>query len=141
MLFPTLDFLLFFVAVLALLVPCQRQHELRKLVLTGASYFFYAQWNWHYCLLLAGSSLLTYAGGLAIDAASLQRTRKVIVGVTACLKVAELTSRKNNFLCIFCGRRQTPVQIGFRIRRLPAWTAGPRIPQGLTSLLLAQVAS
>jgi D-alanyl-lipoteichoic acid acyltransferase DltB (MBOAT superfamily) len=82
MLFPTLDFLLFFVAVLALLVPCQRQHELRKLVLTGASYFFYAQWNWHYCLLLAGSSLLTYVGGLAINAASAERTRKLIVGVT-----------------------------------------------------------
>ncbi len=82
MLFPTLDFLLFFVAVLALLVPCLRQHEMRKLVLTAASYFFYAQWNWHYCLLLAGSSLLTYAGGLAINAAAAQRTRKLIVGVT-----------------------------------------------------------
>ena len=82
MLFPTLDFLLFFVAVLALLVPCVGLHEIRKLLLTAASYFFYAQWNWHYCLLLAGSSLLTYAGGLAIDRASAQRTRQWIVGVT-----------------------------------------------------------
>jgi alginate O-acetyltransferase complex protein AlgI len=82
MLFPTLDFLLFFVAVLALLVPCTGRHELRKLLLTAASYFFYAQWNWHYCLLLAGSSLLTYAGGIAIDRAAAQRTRQWIVGVT-----------------------------------------------------------
>ena len=82
MLFPTLDFLLFFVAVLAMLAPCAGLHEVRKLLLTAASYFFYAQWNWHYCLLLAGSSLLTYAGGLAIDRASVQRTRQWIVGVT-----------------------------------------------------------
>jgi D-alanyl-lipoteichoic acid acyltransferase DltB (MBOAT superfamily) len=82
MLFPTLDFLLFFVAVLAMLAPCTGLHEVRKLLLTAASYFFYAQWNWHYCLLLAGSSLLTYAGGLAIDRASVQRTRQWIVGVT-----------------------------------------------------------
>jgi len=55
MLFPTLDFLLFFVAVLALAVPLARAHTLRKLMLVGASYVFYAQWNWHYCLLLAGN--------------------------------------------------------------------------------------
>ena len=82
MLFPTLDFLLFFIAVLAMLAPCAGAHELRKVLLTAASYFFYAQWNWHYCLLLAGSSLLTYVGGIAIDRAALQRTRKWIVGVT-----------------------------------------------------------
>jgi alginate O-acetyltransferase complex protein AlgI len=82
MLFPTLDFLLFFVVVLAMLVPCTRLHELRKVLLTAASYFFYAQWNWHYCLLLAGSSLLTYGGGIAIGRASVQRTRQWIVGVT-----------------------------------------------------------
>ncbi|HTI81335.1 MAG TPA: MBOAT family O-acyltransferase, partial [Acetobacteraceae bacterium] len=82
MLFPTLDFLLFFIVVLAMLAPCTRLHELRKLLLTAASYFFYAQWNWHYCLLLAGSSLLTYAGGILIDRAVVQRTRQWIVGVT-----------------------------------------------------------
>ncbi len=72
MLFPTLDFLLFFIVVLALMVPLTRTHELRKLTLVAASYFFYAQWNWHYCLLLAASSLLTYAGGIAIRAAASQ---------------------------------------------------------------------
>jgi len=61
MLFPTLDFLLFFIVVLALMVPLAGKHEARKLVLVAASYWFYAQWNWHYCFLLAGSSLLTYA--------------------------------------------------------------------------------
>ena len=48
-----------------------------------ASYFFYAQWNWHYCLLLAGSSLLTYAGGLG-DRRRVDRSARAsaIVGVT-----------------------------------------------------------
>jgi D-alanyl-lipoteichoic acid acyltransferase DltB (MBOAT superfamily) len=82
MLFPTLDFLLFFIAMLALMAAFARQHERRKLVLVAASYFFYAQWNWHYCVLLAFSSLLTYAGGLAIGTASTMRARKAVVGVT-----------------------------------------------------------
>jgi hypothetical protein len=51
MLFPTLDFLLFFIVVLALMVPLARAPELRKLALVAASYFFYAQWNcwWTTC--------------------------------------------------------------------------------------------
>ena len=85
MLFPTLGFLLFFIVVLALMVPLARAPELRKLALVAASYFFYAQWNWHYCLLLAGSSLLTYFGGIGIGAASSHTTRKRIVGVTVAM--------------------------------------------------------
>ena len=68
MLFPTLDFLLFFLIVIALMAPLACHHTPRKLVLVAASYVFYAQWNWHYCFLLAGSSLLTYVGGLALGA-------------------------------------------------------------------------
>jgi alginate O-acetyltransferase complex protein AlgI len=94
MLFPTLDFLLFFIVVLALMVPFAHQHTLRKLVLVIASYWFYAQWNWHYCFLLAGSSLLTYAGGLAIGAASSARARKLIVGVTVGLHLLLLSTFK-----------------------------------------------
>ena len=94
MLFPTLDFLLFFIVVLALMVPLARAPELRKLALVAASYFFYAQWNWHYCLLLAGSSLLTYVGGIGIGAASSQRTRKLIVGVTVAMHLLLLSTFK-----------------------------------------------
>jgi alginate O-acetyltransferase complex protein AlgI len=94
MLFPTLDFLLFFIAVLALVAPLACRHELRKLVLVAASYWFYAQWNWHYCFLLAGSSLLTYLGGLAIGAASSARARKAIVGVTVGLHLLLLSTFK-----------------------------------------------
>ena len=94
MLFPTLDFLLFFVAVLALVVPLARDNTWRKLALVAASYFFYAQWNWHYCLLLAGSSLLTYAGGIGINAASSRSLRKWIVGVTVGMHLLLLSTFK-----------------------------------------------
>jgi D-alanyl-lipoteichoic acid acyltransferase DltB (MBOAT superfamily) len=94
MLFPTLDFLLFFVAVLALMVPLAHNNEWRKLALVAASYFFYAQWNWHYCLLLAGSSLLTYAGGIGINAARTQSARQWIVGITVAMHLLLLSTFK-----------------------------------------------
>ena len=94
MLFPTLDFLLFFVVVLALLAPLARMHEARKWLLVAASYYFYAQWNWHYCLLLAGSSLLTYGGGLAIASVREMRTRKLIVSITVGLHLLLLSTFK-----------------------------------------------
>ena len=94
MLFPTLDFMLFFIVVLALMVPLAHSHGLRKLALVAASYFFYAQWNWHYCLLLAGSSVLTYLGGIGIGATSAQRVRKVIVGITVAMHLLLLSTFK-----------------------------------------------
>ncbi len=117
MLFPTLDFLLFFLVVLALMVPLARRHEARKLVLVAASYFFYAQWNWHYCFLLAGSSLLTYAGGLALGATSNTRRRKWIVGIAVGAHLLLLSTFKyldflvgsaNHLLHAFGAERELP---------------------------------
>jgi alginate O-acetyltransferase complex protein AlgI len=79
MLFPTLDFLLFFVAVVALMVPLQRHQAARKLALVVASYWFYAQWNWRFCFLLAGSSAVTFVAGLALGATQGERARRLIV--------------------------------------------------------------
>ena len=94
MLFPTLDFLLFFLIVIALMAPLACHHTPRKLVLVAASYVFYAQWNWHYCFLLAGSSLLTYVGGLALGATSSDRARKRIVGIAVGLHLLLLSTFK-----------------------------------------------
>jgi D-alanyl-lipoteichoic acid acyltransferase DltB (MBOAT superfamily) len=81
MLFPTLDFLLFFFVVVILAAPLARFNRGRKLMLVVASYYFYAQWNWHFCFLLAGSSVLTYLGGLTIAAMPSDRARRFIVGI------------------------------------------------------------
>ena len=82
MLFPTLDFLLFFAVVVALAAPLSGYARARNLLLVVASYVFYAQWNWRFCFLLAGSSVLTYLGGLGIAAMSSDRAKRLVVGGT-----------------------------------------------------------
>jgi D-alanyl-lipoteichoic acid acyltransferase DltB (MBOAT superfamily) len=79
MLFPTLNFLLFFLAAAAAMVPLRHHHEARKIVLLVASYYFYAQWNWHFCFLLAASSCISYVAGRAMAASASQRRRRAIV--------------------------------------------------------------
>jgi alginate O-acetyltransferase complex protein AlgI len=80
MLFPTIDFALFFLLVAGLMVPLQRHFATRKWVLVVASYAFYANWNWRFCFLLAFSSVLSYAAGYALAATSEARLRRWIVG-------------------------------------------------------------
>jgi alginate O-acetyltransferase complex protein AlgI len=80
MLFPTFDFLLFVLVVLALVLPLYRHPELCKLLLLGASYFFYAQWNWRFCFLLAGSSVWSYVAGFALGQSRNTRLRRWVVG-------------------------------------------------------------
>ena len=76
MLFPTLDFLLFFLVVAGASWLLQNRFEARKLFLVAASYFFYAQWNWRFCFLLFGSSLLSYGAGWLIAHNPDARARK-----------------------------------------------------------------
>ena len=85
MLFPTLDFLLFFIAVVLAAWLLRNRFEARKLFLVAASYFFYAQWNWRFCFLLFGSSVLSYGAGRLIagnpDAKARQRILAASVGL------------------------------------------------------------
>jgi D-alanyl-lipoteichoic acid acyltransferase DltB (MBOAT superfamily) len=94
MLFPTLDFLFFFVLVAAVMVPLHRHHQARKLALVIASYVFYAQWNWHFCLLLAFSSVVTFAAGrlIAGDRTPIMR-RRIVIGAV-CIHLAILGAFK-----------------------------------------------
>ena len=79
MLFPTLDFALFFLVVSAALACLGNNFTARKWVLVVASYIFYAQWNWHFCVLLFWSSALSYAAGLLLGRAGKPGTRRLIV--------------------------------------------------------------
>lgn len=65
MIFNSVNYLLFFPVVVCLyfLMP----KRLKNLWLLVVSYYFYMQWNVKYALLLAGSTLITYAGGLFIE--------------------------------------------------------------------------
>lgn len=65
MLFNSIDFILFFPAVVVLyyLIP----HKLRYLWLLVCSYYFYMCWNPKYALLILFSTVITYASGILIE--------------------------------------------------------------------------
>ena len=79
MLFPTLDFLLFFLVVAGLLVGLDRHFAAKKAMLVAASYYFYAQWDWRFCFLLAGSTAISYIAGLLIGDSGNARYRRAVL--------------------------------------------------------------
>ena len=70
MLFPTLNFLIFFLIVLAVAWALVERDQWRKIFLTAASYVFYAFWDWRFTFLLLGNTLAIYLVGLWIGAAT-----------------------------------------------------------------------
>src|SRR5687767_10618004 len=50
-------------------------------VLLVASYVFYGWWDWRFCFLMFGASLLDYAAGLLIFRASAPLPRRIILMV------------------------------------------------------------
>src|SRR5580700_9564369 len=84
MLFPTLDFLLFFLVVAAAMALLDRRFAAKKAMLVGASYFFYAQWDWRFCFLLGASTAISYVAGRLIGQSRDPGKRRLIltVGVT-----------------------------------------------------------
>lgn len=90
MIFPTIEFGIFFLIVFAISWAVRGLPEARKLFLVGASYFFYAWWDWRFLGLLFLSTLISYLGGLAVARAERDGLRKVIVGVSTVSHLAIL---------------------------------------------------
>ena len=61
MLFPTLTFGLFFLAVYAVVWGVARENEWRKILLLLASWVFYGAWDWRFVALLIVSAFSTGA--------------------------------------------------------------------------------
>src|SRR5580704_18211303 len=76
MLFPTIDFGLFFALSLALVWSLNSQNTLKKVVLLALSLAFYASWNWRFLLLLLASGVISYLVGLYVDAAAARPFRR-----------------------------------------------------------------
>src|SRR5918994_1760490 len=81
MLFPTLNFLIFFLIVLAVAWALVERDQWRKIFLTGESYDFYAFWDWRFTGLLLLNTLIIYSVGLWIGGAKTERGRKQWAGV------------------------------------------------------------
>jgi D-alanyl-lipoteichoic acid acyltransferase DltB (MBOAT superfamily) len=81
MLFPTIEFALFFMLVLPCTWLLNRRNELKKAMLVLASYVFYSFWSVPFLLLLFLSSVLNYAFGLLIGRSATAGLRKILVGI------------------------------------------------------------
>jgi alginate O-acetyltransferase complex protein AlgI len=82
MLFPTIDFAVFFGVVFLghwLLNP---HPKLWKTFMVIASYFFYGWWNWHYIFLLGAATILAQAGAVAVNRTESLRARRGILAAT-----------------------------------------------------------
>lgn len=90
MLFPTLDFAIFFLAVFAVSWELRHSQEWRKVVLLAASYVFYGYWDWRFTLLLAGSSLINYTAGRLLSVTSADRERRRLVAIAVALNLGIL---------------------------------------------------
>lgn len=89
MIFPTIQFAIFFVVVLTaswLLKPFPRRW---KLFMLSASYFFYGSWDWRFLGLLAFTTLVDHTVGGAIHRTEEPRRRRrlLILGVVVSLSV------------------------------------------------------
>src|ERR1700688_2703267 len=82
MLFPTIDFAIFFAVAFTanwLLNPYPR---LWKLAMLAASYVFYSWWDWRFVFLLAASTVCTTVGGILLDRTNVERTRRAYLVAT-----------------------------------------------------------
>lgn len=75
MIFNSVHFLIFFPIVVCLyfVIP----QKVRYIWLLVCSYYFYMSWNVKYVILIAASTLITWAGGLLIERAAQQKVRKL----------------------------------------------------------------
>jgi D-alanyl-lipoteichoic acid acyltransferase DltB (MBOAT superfamily) len=90
MLFPTLNFGLFFIAVFAISWALCRLPKTRLWFLIVASYGFYAFWDWRFCFLLGGSSVFNWFMGRQIFRSEQASRRKLLVSAAVFVNLAVL---------------------------------------------------
>jgi alginate O-acetyltransferase complex protein AlgI len=81
MLFPTIDFGLFFAFALAVVWSLNSFNLLKKWVLLALSLAFYASWSWRFLLLLFASGAISYVVGLYVGAERPWRKAVLALGI------------------------------------------------------------
>jgi len=61
-----------------------RDRMAQNVLLVAASYVFYGWWDWHFCWLMFGSSMLDYFVGLGLEKQTNQSHRKILLTVGMC---------------------------------------------------------
>ena len=90
MLFPTVEFGIFFPVVLGLSWALMSRPRLWKPFIVVASYLFYASASWRFCLLLGAITLGNQLAAKLIHGSSDPRARKAIVAVAVALDLGVL---------------------------------------------------
>ncbi len=117
MLFPTIDFAIFFAVVYTVQWLLNPYPGPWKLFMIAASYFFYAWWDWRFIFLLAASTVIAQVGGSVVHRASGEK-RKVALWSTLALLVGLLAWFKyygfvavnvDNTVHFLDGRRPLPL--------------------------------
>ena len=82
MLFPTIDFAVFFAVAFTVNWLLNRYRAWWKLAMIGLSYVFYGWVGWSYCLLLLTTTVVSFTGGALIGASRNERGRRIAMGVS-----------------------------------------------------------
>lgn len=90
MLFPTVEFAIFFLIVFASSWAARGFPLVRKIILLVASYFFYAYWDWRFAILLFETTLANFLLGLWLDSTAGEKARRWIVTATVVLNLSLL---------------------------------------------------
>lgn len=92
MLFNSLQYFLFFAIVLGTVALLQKRVRARNLFLLGASWLFYAAWDWRFLFLLIGTSTTDFLLARRIDSLPLDqpRARKSMVAISVTINLAFL---------------------------------------------------
>ena len=83
MLFPTVDFAIFFVLVFVGHWLLNHLSRPWKWFMIAASYVFYAWWDWRFVFLLVGISVLAQLGALTVARTRSPRARLVVNGIAS----------------------------------------------------------
>src|SRR6202789_328850 len=90
MLFPTIDFAIFFAVAFTVNWLLNPYAGWWKLSIIGLSYVFYGWVRWCFCLLLLATTAVAYTGGVWVHATRNERGRRIAMGVSVGILLAIL---------------------------------------------------
>jgi alginate O-acetyltransferase complex protein AlgI len=88
--FTSLTFVFFFAVFYTLYLLARRHHRSQNVLLLGASYVFYAAWDWRFTGLLLLSTLVDYTIGRLLGATEQVSTRKKLLTVSVIINLSVL---------------------------------------------------